>query len=202
MIDHHAVGSLPGDSPPPTGAAAVAAWWNGQTDDMRQLWVAERPAEVGGLEGVPLSARHAANQNLAGRHFTVLDAELETTEAHVEAARARSDEEGLRRLRIRRSALSAQHSALGEWFAQIAEYRGAAENTPIYTVEFDPGSVDSGVPVRFVVSIGAQTVTHRLGESTLFHRDEQGRLRLSFIDVFAGPEDWASFEPVSDAETA
>ncbi|MGH8793238.1 MAG: hypothetical protein ACRDXX_11400, partial [Stackebrandtia sp.] len=62
--------SPPGDASP----EAVAQWWDELPEVVRQLWIAERADAVAGLEGVPFPARHAASQNLAGRHFTTLEA--------------------------------------------------------------------------------------------------------------------------------
>ncbi|MGH8794875.1 MAG: hypothetical protein ACRDXX_19820, partial [Stackebrandtia sp.] len=111
---------------------------------------------------------------------------------------AEDREEAPSRLRDRRAALLAQQAALGEWFAQVAEYGATPGSEPVYTLDFAPGARDGSVPARFVVSIGGEIVTHRLGESTLFERDAHGRLRVAFVDVLADPDELEF--PLSDGD--
>ncbi|MEV4414161.1 alpha/beta hydrolase [Catellatospora sp. NPDC049609] len=80
----------PATVPTGVGLLQVAQWWAGLTDAERRWLVAHRPEQIGGLDGVPVTARDRANRDLLDRELDRLRAEV-AADAGSAAARERLD---------------------------------------------------------------------------------------------------------------
>lgn len=75
---------------PPPGATPqqVAMWWAGLSPEQRQLQIRANPGAIGSLDGLPASARHAANLLVLARSRTTANAGVARRQADLDRARA------------------------------------------------------------------------------------------------------------------
>ena len=68
---------------PPTGEGeeALAAWWNGLSDEEREAVIEEHPERIGNCDGIPAWARDRANRALIDDYRSELEAERDRLKA-------------------------------------------------------------------------------------------------------------------------
>ncbi|NYE94717.1 uncharacterized protein YukE [Psychromicrobium silvestre] len=70
------IGPLPGLPPADAGPKAVNKWWDSLSQDEKDRYIKEHPDQIGNLDGVPASARDAANRLRLDSEEARLKAEL------------------------------------------------------------------------------------------------------------------------------
>jgi Alpha/beta hydrolase len=164
----------PATVPPPQRAgdpAAVAAWWAGLTPIQRAWLLANDPALIGGLAGIPLAERDRANRRRLAEEQTRL--QIERAAVAAELARLRADSNLLDRLTpgwneqedallTRLATLDrqlAQAAGLQAALAQVAaEPRNRLDPGDVYLLGFDPQGDG-----KAVIALGDPTRANTIG---------------------------------------